>query len=147
MGQTVLVSGEAWACGAPDPDEVDAVLLMWLMRGDVQTDRLPQNLVVVQYNFREKNGATYWLILTRSDVSVCVTDPGYGIDIVVTADLATYYELWYGRISYREALPDYGVTVEGTPHLVRTFPDWFAWRVATASAQRNASNIGVDHAT
>src|SRR5262249_55524666 len=101
-------------------------------RGDAQSDRLPQKLVIVQYNFHGSHVSTYWLILTAADVSLCLTDPGYGIDVMVTADLATYYKLYYGRISYREAIEDYSITIEGIPQLVRAFPGWFAWRVAKA---------------
>lgn len=125
-----MVWGETWVCGEPIPEEVDALLLMWLMRPDVLIDRLPQNLVVVQFDFQGMSAATFWLIMTTTDVSVCIADPGYGIDLLVTADVTAYYKLLYGRISYDRALSDYGVRVEGLPHLVRGFPGWFAWYMA-----------------
>ena len=138
----MIVWGEAWACGEPAPDELDAVLLMWLMREDARIDMLPQNLVVVQFDFRGKKTESYWLILTPSDVSVCVTDPGYGIDVLVTADLERFYKVWYGRIPYREAIRDYSITVDGTPRLVQDFPNWFAWNTATGlRAAKNAREL------
>jgi len=127
---SMIVWGEAWACGEPAPDELDAVLLMWLMRVDVRTDRLPQDLLVVQFSFRGKQSESYWLILTPSDVSVCVTDPGYGIDVLVTADLDTYHKVWYGRIPLGQAVRDGGIKIEGTPRLVQDFPNWFWWNTA-----------------
>ena len=70
------------------------------------------------------------LVLTSSDVTLCLTDPGFGVDVLVTANLMAFYKLWWGRINYQQAIHDYGVTVEGMPNLVRAFPDWFAWSAA-----------------
>ncbi len=126
----MIVWGETWACGEPVPDELDAVLLMWLMREDVRIDSLPKSLVVVQFNFRGRKTESFWLILTPSDVSVCLTDPGYGIDVLVTTDLEIYYKVWYGRIPCREAIRDDRLTIEGTPRLAKDFPNWFAWNTA-----------------
>jgi len=132
----MMMWGEAWACGEPVGEELDALLMMWLMRVDVQKARLPKNFVAVQFDFHGVSSETYWLLMTPVDVSVCITNPGYEIDVLVTADLAAYHQLWYGRITYDEAIRDYGVTVEGLPRIVRAFPDWFAWR--TANGMRHA---------
>lgn len=122
--------GSTWAFGDPSPEQLDPVLLMWWMRNRVQRDRLPGHRVVVQYHFHGTRFDTFWLILTEADVTLCLTDPGYEIDVLVTADLATYFKLWVGRISYQEAIREYGVRVDGIPRLVRAFPHWFAWSLA-----------------
>ena len=127
--------GAKWAFGDPSPEELDPVLLMWWMRSRVNTDQLPEQRVVVQYHFRGEKIGTFWMILTKAEVTLCLTDPGYEIDILVTADLATYYSLWYGRISYREAVLNDGVLVEGMPRLVRAFPSWFAWSHAARAVR------------
>jgi DNA-binding HxlR family transcriptional regulator len=126
----LMVWGEAWAFAEPTPEELDPVLLMWWLRGDVQRDRLPQARVVVQYDFRAGKRGYFWLVLTAADVTLCLTDPGYEVEVLVTADVAVLYKLWWGRISYEQALRDYGVTVEGQPHLVQAYPGWFSWGAA-----------------
>ena len=122
--------GEAWAFADPTPEELDPVLLMWWLRADVRRDQLPLSRIVVEYDFRVKGKGSFWLVLTSSDVTLCLTDPGFGVDVLVTASLTAFYKLWWGRISYDQAIHDYGVMVEGTPNLVRAFPDWFAWSAA-----------------
>lgn len=122
--------GTDWAFGEPTPEQLDPVLLMWWMKNRVQVERLPDQRVVVQYDFRGERMGTFWLILTKADVSLCLTDPGYEIDLLVTSDLAVFYKLWVGRIEYVEAIRDYGVSVEGLPRLMRAFPAWFAWSAA-----------------
>ncbi len=128
---SLTIWGEAWAFGEPSPEELDPVLLMWWTRNDVRRDRLPENRVVVQYDFMySRRNGSFWLILTAADVTLCLTDPGFEVDVLVTADLAAFYKLWWGRITYEQATRDYGVRVEGVPRLVRAFPDWFAWSAA-----------------
>ncbi|MEP7292613.1 MAG: transcriptional regulator, partial [Chloroflexota bacterium] len=136
------VWGEAWAFGDPTPEELDPVLLMWWMRNRVQMDQLPEERVVVQYDFHGATAVAFWLILTRGDVTLCLTDPGYEIDVLVTADLADFFKLWGGRIRYHEALNDYDIEVEGTPSLMRAFPHWFGWGAAI-SAENNAAALNL----
>ena len=127
---SLMVWGATWAFGDPSPEQLDPLLLLWWMHNRVNVDQLPEARVVVQFDFRGAKVATYWLVLTVEDVTVCLTDPGYEIDVLVTADLATFFKLWLGRINYGEAIHDYGISVEGLPRLVRAFPNWFAWSLA-----------------
>ncbi len=123
--------GENWAFGDPTPEELNPVLLMWWMRGRVDTARLTERRTVAQFDFSfGARDVSFWLVMTHEDVTLCLTDPGFAIDVQVTADLATFYKLYGGRISYHDALHSYGVRVEGLPRLVRAFPQWFRWSAA-----------------
>jgi DNA-binding HxlR family transcriptional regulator len=129
--------GEKWAFRDPTPEELDPVLLMWWLRKRANIDRLPAKRIVVQFDFRGAKKATFWLILTTDDVSICLTEPGYEINVFITADLAIFLKLWAGRISYQEALINDDVRVEAIPRLIRAFPEWFGWG-ATAAVERHA---------
>lgn len=124
---SLVVWGAKWAFGDPTPDDLDPVLLMWWMRNRVNLDQMPEQRITIQYDFRGAATDTFWLVINGDDVTICLTDPGYEINVLVTADLATYFKLWAGRISYEEAVSQYGIRVEGIPHYVRAFPNWFAW--------------------
>ena len=126
----LLSWGATWAFGDPSAQQLDPLLLMWWMHNRVNRDQLPGKRVAVQFDFRGAQTCTYWLLLTRDEVAICLTDPGYEIDVLVTADLATFFAVWLGRIDYHEAIHAERVRVEGTPRLVRAFPDWFAWSPA-----------------
>jgi DNA-binding HxlR family transcriptional regulator len=139
--------GEAWAFGDPAPEELDPVLLMWWMRKRVEIVRLPPRRVVAQFDFHgfDFHGSTtvsFWLILTRADVTLCLTDPGYEIQVLVTADLAAFYRVWGGRLSYREALATGDVCVDGQSSLVRAFPHWFGWG-GTTQTNREVPVVGI----
>jgi hypothetical protein len=68
-----------------------------------------------------------WLLLERREVSVCVTPPGYDIDLVVRSDLLLFHRVWFGEIPYEAAIRSGTVVVEGLPALARQFPRWLLW--------------------
>jgi DNA-binding HxlR family transcriptional regulator len=131
----LMVWGAKWAFGEPTEEQLDPVLLMWWMRDRVNRDQLTQDRVVIQFDFIHNQKETYWLVLTRDDVSVCLTYPGYETDVLVTADLSVFFQLWLGRIGYREAIHDQGIRVDAIPPLVRAFPTWFAWSLAAPAVR------------
>jgi DNA-binding HxlR family transcriptional regulator len=118
--------GAKWAFGEPEPKELDPILLMWWMRDRVYTDRLPQQLVVVEFDFCEARPHRYWLVLKPEDVSVCIKHPGYEIDILVTGELSVFYQVWLGRIPFSKAFAEDKINLDAVPALTRAFPNWFA---------------------
>lgn len=133
--QALLLWGARWAFDAPDPADLDPLLLLWWMRDRVRVELLPKQRVVIQFDFTGAANETYWLILTREDVSVCLTAPEFEIDILVTADLATLFEVWLGRADYAGALQDRRIVVDALPALARAFPTWFAYSPAAAAVR------------
>jgi DNA-binding HxlR family transcriptional regulator len=131
----LLAWGVDWAFGDPTPEQLNSVLLMWWIQNRIHFDQLPPERVVVQFDFYGAETVTYWLLLSREDVTLCMTDPGYEINLLVTADLATFFKLWLGRIRYAEAIAGDEFRVEGMPQLVRAFPSWFMWSAAAGAVQ------------
>jgi DNA-binding HxlR family transcriptional regulator len=147
---SLLGWGTAWAFGDPSPKQLDPVLLLWWMRQRIHFDRLPAGRTVVQFDFRGAQRITYWLVLTREDATICMTDPGYEINVLVCADLATIFKVWMGQLEYDEAVEEGTLKVEASPRLMRAFPTWFKWSMAadTVRAARRAAAGGpaMDHA-
>jgi DNA-binding HxlR family transcriptional regulator len=123
--------GARWAFSDPQPVHLDPVLLLWWMRGAVQRDRLPPRRVVVQFDFRGACALTMWLVVERDDVSVCLQHPGFDVDLLLTADLATLYRVWGRRETFAGALRCGLVALDGPPTLARAFPGWLAWDIVT----------------
>ena len=133
--QSLTVWGAKWAFREPTEEQLDPILLMWWMRHRVCQDQLPQDRVVIQFDFLHHKKETYWLILTREDVSVCLTYPGFMTDVLVTTELSVFFQLWLGRISYRQAVDNNNLRVEAIPALARAFPAWFAWSLAAPTVR------------
>jgi DNA-binding HxlR family transcriptional regulator len=136
--EAMLEWGAHWAFGEPDQADLDPVLLLWWIRRGTYLDRLPSQRMVVQFDFHGARTGSYWLLLEPSDVSVCLQHPGFEIDLLVTADIAAFYQVWLGRISFSESLKQKWIQLDGIPALVRAFPTWFAWSPA-AEAVRTAT--------
>jgi DNA-binding HxlR family transcriptional regulator len=133
--------GSRWAFGEPRPDELDPVLLLWKMRRRIHLDHLPPGRLVVEFEFTARRKTRLWLVLKREEASVCVKPPGFDPDLVVSADLAVFYEVWLGRIPLAAALRGGQVRIDGAPALVRQFPGWLklspmAEHVRAAAAER-----------
>lgn len=131
----LLIWGTNWAFGDPTPEQLDPLLLMWWTHNRVRVECLPGARTVVQFAFHGAKTGTYWLVLTREDVTLCLTDPGYEINVLVRADLAAFFKVWLGRIDFHEAIESGAVILEAAPRLVRAFPDWFAWSPAAAAVR------------
>jgi DNA-binding HxlR family transcriptional regulator len=119
--------GARWAFGDPRRTELDPVVLLWWMRRRVHRHRLPPGRRVIQFDFRGGRTGSYWLVLKRADVSVCLQHPGFDVDLQVTADIDGFYQVWLGRITLGEALRQGLVRLDGMPAVTRAFPHWFAW--------------------
>jgi len=153
--EALLEWGAQFAFGEPDEAELDPVLLLWWMRRGTHLDRLPPQRVSVQFDFYGARTGTYWLLLEPSDVSVCLQYPGFDIDLLVTADIAAFYRVWMGGMTFAESLRRKSVQLDGIPALVRAFPTWFALspaaetvRTATARATfSDKSGESLGHAT
>lgn len=136
------VWGAKWAFGEPTDEQLDPILLLWWIRDRVCRDRLPQRQTVIQFDFFHNRKESYWLLLSHDDVSVCLTFPGFDVDVQVTCELSIFYQLWLGRISYLEAVTDHNLQVDAIPSLARAFPNWFAWSLAAPAVRAAARRPG-----
>jgi DNA-binding HxlR family transcriptional regulator len=117
----------------------DTGLLMWWMRGTVKPDELPGGRTVIHFRF---HGAPeklryFWLVLPEADL--CLSDPGFGVDVTVKSDARTLTSVWVGDLSMNAALRSGGIELEGRRELVRSFPKWFGLHPLFADVEHPAS--------
>jgi DNA-binding HxlR family transcriptional regulator len=123
--ESLTLWGAKWAFDAPEPAELNPVLLLWWMRDRVNLEKLPKRRIVVEFNFQETRPKRFWLVLDPGDISVCVKHPGFDIDMFIQAELAALYEVWYGRITFSRAIRDERLEIDSNQSLMRAFPKWF----------------------
>jgi hypothetical protein len=100
---------------------------MWWLRSRVETALLPTRRVVAQFDFEGARRGSFWLVMTRDEATLCLVDPGYAIDLLVSADLKAFFKVWGRRLTYGDALRSGVLSVKGIPSLTRAFPRWFGW--------------------
>jgi DNA-binding HxlR family transcriptional regulator len=121
--------GQRWATAQFDVQNLDVSVLMWNIQRRIDVGRLPPGRVVVRFEFRGvsphcRNMRTWWLLLQRPEIDLCLKDPGFDVGVVVTADAATMARVWMGHVSFAHAVRSGGVRVEGARELVQGFPGW-----------------------
>ena len=115
--------GARWAFGEPRADELDPTVLMWWIRGGIDAAPFGERRVVLHVLLSESRRDRFWLVITASDVSLCFTDPGHDIDIMLESSLSTLYELWEGRVELLTAVRDGRVTLTGQRELLQALPE------------------------
>lgn len=125
-----------WMFTEPAPAEVDPIALTWWMHRRVDTSRLPDRRVVIEFDYRGVNATVIWLVLDRGDPSVCVKHPGFDSDIVVTTDAASFMRVFSGIDSLADARRDGRVVLEGPSTLTRAFGRWFLWSPFAPAVQQ-----------
>lgn len=110
--------GARWTFGEPDPRELDADLLVWWMHTRLDTSSFPGKRQVLAVRFTD-DIRRYWIVIEAGDPSVCSADPGYPVDVTITSDVGSLYEVWLRRIPVAHAQRTGLLQFSGPPALTR----------------------------
>jgi DNA-binding HxlR family transcriptional regulator len=120
------VWGQRWLSREISADQLDADALVWDMRRRVDTEALPRSPLVARietWTDRTRREERF-LLLRRSEVSLCSANAGFPVELQVRAPLRTLTAWWRGDVSLGEARAA-GLLIEGRREWVRAFPRWF----------------------
>lgn len=127
----IIASIGHWAMRWVDSEctlaNLDAQLLMWNMRRKIDPQPLPARRVVVEFIYPElpREQRRYWLIVSPSTgTDLCSIDPGYEVDLYVTADLKAMTSAWMGMSKMKDEIESGQIVLSGDPELVRTLSVW-----------------------
>jgi DNA-binding HxlR family transcriptional regulator len=118
--------GQRWLPREIPPSQLDAGALLWDVHRRVRREALPDKPLVVRIELADVRGSAgcHYLLLRRSEVSLCTVNPGFPEELCLRADRRTLIGWWRGDLSFRQARTG-GLTLEGRRDLVRAFPEWF----------------------
>jgi DNA-binding HxlR family transcriptional regulator len=118
--------GQRWLPRELRPSELDPHALIWDIHRRVRRDALPKKPLVVRIELTDVRGteSRHYLLLRRSEVSLCTFNPGFPEELRVSADRRTLIAWWRGDLTLRQALA-VGMAIEGRREWVRAFPNWF----------------------
>jgi DNA-binding HxlR family transcriptional regulator len=106
---------------------LDAQLLMWDMRRNLNTTPMPRRRNVIQFIYPELAAAQrcWWLIVEpEAGVDLCSIDPGFDIDLYVSVDLKTMTAIWMGLDSVRAAIGSKRMMVTGDRNITSAMQSW-----------------------
>jgi DNA-binding HxlR family transcriptional regulator len=113
--------GARWTFGEPTPDELDPELLVWSMHTRLDTSELPDRRTVLHIRFHDEP-RRFWIVIEAGGPSVCLTDPGFQVDVTITSAVQSLYEVWLGRIPIQQAIRAGQLEFDGPRALTRRMP-------------------------
>jgi DNA-binding HxlR family transcriptional regulator len=124
--------GYKWAALELREDNLDPGLLMWFLRRRVNVDRLPPERVIARFDLHAtgrrsawlQEAQSFWLVLERPHVELCLTDPGFEVDLIVRAELAALTRVYLGQVSLGDALHSGSIQLAGPRALRSGIRDW-----------------------
>jgi DNA-binding HxlR family transcriptional regulator len=117
----------------------DTGLLMWWVRTTVDLNELPSGRTVVHFRFRHAPQKLRWFWLVLPERDLCLSDPGFGVDITVRSDAKALTGVWMGDVGLGAALRARDIELDGPEHLVRSFPSWFGLHPLFAGVEHPAT--------
>jgi DNA-binding HxlR family transcriptional regulator len=131
--------GKQWTRREMEPGDLDVGLLMWDMRRRIDYHQLPEEQVVVHFQYHDapRGRQRWWLVLNHDEADLCLVDPGLEPDLYVTCDVRTMTGIWMGDQSYGSALQARDLQIEGPAALRTRLPSWLRLSVF-ADVERRA---------
>lgn len=134
--------GYKWASKDLADEHLDPDFLMWALRRNVRVDALPESRVVVEFHFRGYANRPFWLVMQRPGVDICRFDPGFAVDVTVTADVQTLAQVCLGRLGLLHAVRAGDVELSGSPHQRRALYGVLGVTRFAAMSDASAPDVG-----
>jgi DNA-binding HxlR family transcriptional regulator len=112
-----------WTFGEPNHNELDPDLLLWWLHRQLDPTQLPRPRFTVHVHFTD-HPKHYWIV-AEEEASLCLTDPGFDIDVTLHTQLADLYRTYLGHTSLAEAQRRHVADLDGSRNAVRAFFEAF----------------------
>ncbi len=117
--------GLRWGRREPNPDDVDPVLVICMLKDRLHAHQLPTERVVIEVVATGDKEARAWLVSDGQGVAMCFDPPAFEVDLWIRGKVAALYEIWLQSTTMAAALKRGDIEVEGQPRLAKAFPRWF----------------------
>ena len=108
-------------------ENTDISTLMWEMRRLIFPEELPNRQIVIQFRFSDPglDHDTYWaLIRSGSPIEMCVTNPGFDVDLFVETNRVSLSAIVLSRTTISRELDEGRLFLSGDARLARTMDRW-----------------------
>ena len=125
--EAIGVWGHRWVTTEATLKNLDANLLMWDIRRNINADPMPPRRNVIEFIFNDQplSERNYWLIVEPGrDVDLCLVDPGFDVDLYVSTDLPTLTRVWLGYATIESVLGDERLVLIGNAGLGADLRIW-----------------------
>ncbi len=121
--------GQRWIETEATLANLDASLLMWDMRRNIDPMPMPRRRSTIEVIFADQPVVRrkWWLIVEPGkDIDLCSVDPGFDVDLYLATDLRTMTEIWMGYTPIARAKDDGRLTITGSRQLEAKLNSWLS---------------------
>jgi DNA-binding HxlR family transcriptional regulator len=109
-------------------ENLDARLLMWNMRRKIDQTALPKRRrCVIEFSYPElpRDERRYWLVSKPGEpVDLCLIDPGYDVDLYITAELKAMTSAWMGLSGLKVEIERGAISLVGDNDIATCIDAW-----------------------
>ena len=117
--------GLRWARDQLCDADLDAGTLMWDLHRALDSATLPDGRHTLCFIVSGADTSQWWLVIEGSSVDLCNEDPGFDVDVYLTASLAVFAGLFLGDLPVEKAVINGEISVTGAAALQRSVSRWF----------------------
>ena len=120
-------------------ENLDPDLLIWDIHRNISADGMPSGrrfVAAFRLTGVSSRKSRYWLVFDAGDVDICFKDPGFEVDLHVSAHMRTLTQVWLGHRSLDDAVRQGALRLEGSRQDVKAFRSWFALSSFAAAGRR-----------
>jgi DNA-binding HxlR family transcriptional regulator len=119
--------GHKWIKTKSSLANLDANLLMWDMRRNINPKPMPRRRTTVQIIFTDlpKEERNWWLIVHPAEgTDLCSVNPGFDVDLYLSTDLRTMTEIWMGYTPLIQTKAEGRLLITGSRQLEADITKW-----------------------
>ena len=130
LGDVIIaigIWGQRWVKPEMHLENTDPSLLMWDMRRSIRQDALPKRRVNIQFTFPDvvAKEAQWWILSDPElGVDLCLTEPGFDVDLYVQCDIKTMTAIWMGFETVKTALEEGRLFLDGDRKVAKEMRNW-----------------------
>jgi len=125
--ESIGIWGQRWVEAELSLENLDASLLMWDMRRNLDPTPMPERRCVIHFAYPEQPPAhrLWWLVVApEAEVDLCLVDPGFDVDLYVSVDLRTMTAIWMGLETVRNSVASGKLLLTGDRRLAGQMQTW-----------------------
>jgi DNA-binding HxlR family transcriptional regulator len=125
--EAIGIWGQRWFEADVSLQHLDPSLLMWDMHRNLDPTPFPPRRCVIHFLYPELPAARrqWWLLIEPgAEVDLCLVDPGFDVDLYVTADLRTMTAIWMGLTTVRMAISEGKLVLIGDRQVASQMQTW-----------------------
>ncbi len=117
--------GMNWVFDSMEGDQLNIAVIVRDFAFALDTQQLPSGQSVIQFNVQsEAEAAKKFIMVREGTAQSCDDNLGNEVDLYLSADLKTLYQIWYGEVSVNAACETKLLKAVGPPVYTNSISKW-----------------------